>query len=367
LSLIIAVALISAMLADKSVSEYHMIFLYTLLSLWGSIVSAIITGRNNRDEEYCVDNNVNVNQSNSEGSQCVAQAVILTYTFLACNFTACMVALNLLVKMDYPPIVRNVVYISLQIAFVLLAPIVPVAYAGANDFFGFFKSQPMCFVMQYPLTPDNIHIGVVALPVLTGTALTILFVIIILAKVIALHMNGNEAVFSVPTAEVEEKESAIPSRVSFIVHLCFVLTTFGIFIPYILQQVSYYNNYLDIIIEFREWASCVFLNYDGSDSSWQDACGEHQERRPDFALTTWVILCVTGNSILSALVFIPYFLYNIYFSVDFKRDSIVSPAAAPIEVKEPVVEMAIYDPTPVNQANMAELCVVENEAYVSEL
>ena len=58
-----------------------------------------------------------------------------------------------------------------------------------------------------------------------------------------------------------------------------------------------------IMASVLSWTICVFKNYTGTDSSWQDVCGVAPHERISFSYNVFVLSFVSGQGIIITLIF----------------------------------------------------------------
>lgn len=181
-----------------------------------------------------------------------------------------------------------------------------VIYAGVKNEFGFSKTGPgYCMLVPTPFAKKNDNVALLGTPVFVGYATAYL---IFLSAVIYRQI--------VPPLEPHPEDSWLHKvERRFDPYVMIVMFSAIIFIPFIIAQFLTFLWYDEYIQSFTDWAKCVFLNYDGSDESYVEACGLHAKERPTFALVNFQVFLLTGNMILIGPIFIFFHLFQRNFDI----------------------------------------------------
>jgi len=311
---------------------YHIVC-YMVLGIFASASSSNLVGYDldyGYDHAMCFDNAVQREQYQGQ-TPCSGQAIILTYTFLACCSTIWMMAVYWIFKTTKLAwITHTVWYKAHEFFWIFVLPIIPVTYAGANQLYGYSKSLPYCFVQTGMYAPQDASTGVVGVPVLIVTILT--------------HVSMSAHDFYIgmcrcgkpynPRIEHMDGTPVNEKHPNFAIRFV-VMLSFLVFVPYLVAEGNSYRRYDDYVNSFEKWTACVFKNYDGSVDSYYDECGGRPSLRPFVGLARFII-----NSVISSnLVIAPAYLLFYNISTTWYPFTALNYEPAPQDEKEKEVEL----------------------------
>eukprot|EP01040_Poterioochromonas_malhamensis_P015104 gene15104-16846_t len=308
-------------LYTKTWEENYLMIAYNIVALVASTQSWNFIERGDFDDRMCIDNAVNFMQKYRHGP-CVTQGVILHFCFMACSaILLCMAVERMLVHHKLTDWTRHPVYLLAQLLLVFFYPIIPVVVVAANNAYGFSKTQGVCFILSSSFGPRNFDTGLGGLTVFVtwGAA----FIVMILSR---LYL-WQAWVPLCPTKETSGKWKSPHHGVTCMdvlrgidPYFAVIWGSVFVFVPYfaIWGQIQLYQD--GWLGDYRRWVQCVFQNWDGStDSSWEDACGDHVDSRPSNVSNPFLDFALTSNMIIIGTIFIIFHSFHHYINEPEKR------------------------------------------------
>lgn len=309
--------------------DNYLVFLFTVLSFVAAVASCVVNN-NTFEHRFCYDNAVQSNQVDNPMSVCVVQGVILTYTLLACCAIGFMMILDAFLKLnEWYAVYDHIGWVAFQLFFSLILPLIPVIIAGALKYYGFSRTQPFCFVQNYPYGVNNAVTGLVDLPVLIVTILTTL--VFIACCVSYYQLKRREK------TEPQDPKHRLIILYHVLPAMIFVFMMFAVWFGYVIAKGALYGwNKSRWIPSIYAFAQCLFTNYGSTGNSdaayavsaavlvsvqvahnslfcfYAQYCGPHPTRRPDGGLVSWLIVCLTGKSIIVAAVYLTVWLVRTF-------------------------------------------------------
>ena len=249
----------------------------------------------NNDSGHCVDNAVQI--TDEDGSTiCNAQAIILTYSALACCLAWLMQSFDLFLKicLEYKqPDTDKLYWFNIVVIFAL--PLIYAVILLAKGVYGYGGNLPWCFVSVK--ASDNFDIEIFYLPILVITILGVIAMICVMTKIVMTLVKAQSSGSGSEKLLISLKVLKIP--ILFV--SCFLIVWISLFSyrsqTYRLTEISRAS----LIV----WIKCTFAHWDGeTDSSWVSACGAHFKDRVSVNLALWISVCAMGQSILIAVIFL---------------------------------------------------------------
>ncbi len=338
LGVIASVLLILFLIFTKELVNSHMILMYAIISLVVSAQSCNFHASTSTFEDrVCYDKTRYIDQEQGP-STCVNQGMTIVYTFLAAVAVLCLLSIEWTLRTSgYQWATRTWWFFLIEFVVVYLLPIIPTAYASSVGAFGFSKAQGWCYIRSIPYAPENLDVGLTALPLMIGTLIAF-FVVVVASAVHHFTQCTRKNKVAVTSGEVEmqgqgnnqevsnnnptEESSAATSWLTpadgtgetavtaWIMVLIFsIVFIFPFLVRFGLQysmRDEYYNAFVD-------WVQCVFQNYDGTEDSWESACGYHVSKRPAIGMVRMNSLVLTSHSIFVFPVFVVSYLFSYYY------------------------------------------------------
>lgn len=289
-------------------NAYH-VAVYAFLNIIAACAAMNTVGpHRDYNESMCFDNTTNREQDEGQGV-CVGEGIVLVYCFLACCSTIWMLSIYWIFKTTKLSwIVHTKWYLFHEFIWIFVLPIIPTIYAGAYGYYGYSRTQPYCWVRNL-YVPADVTAGIVGIPVLIVTCLTH---VAMTAHdfYIGLCRCGhpyNPLVEHIDGSPLWEKHPNFALR--FVVVFSFI-----VFVPYLVLEASQYRNSEKFQASFKDWTSCLFQNYDGTEESYLDICGARPADRPFVGLARFMYnSVVSSNTVIVPVYIIAYYLSNYFF------------------------------------------------------
>jgi len=99
-----------------------------------------------------------------------------------------------------------------------------------------------------------------------------------------------------------------------------------IIISYLIFRIHFTSTFRNRISDsYADFTKCIFSHFDGTDESWERACGLHPSFRDDVLWYGWLMTVLSGQSVLVSIIYLSQpsvwsFWRTRYLSV--KRDSV---------------------------------------------
>ncbi len=297
---IFGIIMLSYLLITKEAYNYYLFTIHAIINFFASTQSLRMAALKTFEDRYCYDNAINMQQDYGS-SPCVTQGVFLSYCVLASS--GCILAMGiqwLLQSYKMKHIFYHPAYYALQFFIIFLIPVPLVVYPGVHNSFGFFKLLPYCLIMQIPWAEDNLGAHLSGIPVLifyVSGGLT--------------FAGGWIARFFYPIPERHPEDDLLHTvERQCDPHVMMVFFSALILVPYIIANFLILRFYGEFSSSYQTWAQCVFKNYDGTEASWLNACGDHASYRPTIVLAAWQTFTLMGSMILVCPVFIFFHLFS---------------------------------------------------------
>jgi TRAP-type C4-dicarboxylate transport system permease small subunit len=208
-------------------------------------------------------------------------------------------------------------YFWIQMLFIFGGPAIPVIYTGSKGLYGYGGAHAFCiFQMASTL---QIELDIFYYPILAavcGGALCMIFVII---EIIKTTNNHSENLTLSAYQRIRKKVAVVKTSILFVVFYLLLWISVQNF------QFQLIKNYDDLSVSAVSWISCTFANFNPKEpEAWKKTCGSLPKNVVNFDYVTWVILTVSGQSILIAGVYMNAVFAS--FTNQFKAGRSTSPA-----------------------------------------
>jgi hypothetical protein len=223
------------------------------------------------DQKFCRNNAVGLNQSDG-ANICVAQAVILQFTAVACCLAWLMQCIDLYIKLV---IGKKYNWIwKVYVAIIFLAPILPTTSFGGMRVAGYGGRLPWCFVNFK--ASDDIDAGLFYLPILVITIIGVLImvrVMVHIAMTIGKTSIGSHRVASGDEDSIRSTNSSslgfsgkLRAQMSVLrTPILFVALFLVVWVTLFSFRGQNYVNQTKWQDSFVDWVGCVFQNFVSGD------------------------------------------------------------------------------------------------------
>lgn len=282
--------------------QRHLLAVYfACVSAALDVVVLISYGINKRKEgsAFCADNATPYSAHVPGNSFCTFQSIANTYLLISVCCCWMIIALDL-----YARVVRNQKTEHLlrwYFALVSLSPLPSVIYLLGSENYGYsFESPFACMEKLNWNQPQNqiyfVHVPI-ALCILVGT----LAMLPVFFKFLSIRKETKWYLFITPITFWVL--FAMFSGLSVVIKLRYAAIR------------PWYRNKVHTFVE------CVFSHFDGSTASWTEACGSPVGKISTRILTDLMkatLLALTGQALIIAIIYIPYYIYVSFFVQDHK-------------------------------------------------
>jgi len=269
---------------DREKRKQYLVICFAAASCFGSVTSAAIS-LVDFDEVHCATNAVPMDHTDGFT---VCSVQMLTMVFCGIWTTAAWTLLAVDVFMKIVLGMRSTnqyKYVFYGILFVIPTCCV----IGASQVnYQFVGVVPFCWVN----TPGDIAVVIAWMG-----GMTVIGAVAMASVVIRILMSLMSSATK-DSSKMSDKINMVRLPLIFLVVFLILISSF---MGYRIN-ISLYAD--DVQEGLGSFLKCVFKNFDGTQQSWKDACGEHPSNRFSEGLTEWVWFCFIGQSIIVSCIYL---------------------------------------------------------------
>ena len=293
IGLVLCILLVLSWLRDKEKRKQYLLILYVLYSALLATTFVVFSFRS-FFTNFCVTNAVPIDESDGI-NLCSAQAVIFVFSGLGTITCWMLLAVDLYLKIVFNYRQFSIAY---RDSIIIVIIVIPISFAIASTQFplGFQAIVPICFVSSSPAW----YVFFYPLIGLSSVGITAMLAVIYCT---VRRLGSNNIVAGLTLTSMRVLRTPIIFVGSYIV----LFTSFLYFRYYTGINIPRVTNSL------KEFASCVFSTYDGTEKSWQRACGLYPSSRFSFSLICWEFFCAAGQGMFISIIYLPGLLTSCKF------------------------------------------------------
>ena len=297
--------LILTWLSNKEKRKQYLVLCFALSSLFATIPYFIAIFFS-FEELFCSNNASPIDYTDGTNI-CNAQSFLLVYSALAAFNSWMIQSIDLYLKVCLN--LNNVDDHKLKyIIFIFGSPIVSFLAMGIGHKYGYWPGGYSCFFTSHSSFGLNDWTLYLQFSIATVVGSLAMFAVIykIVDSAIKTSTTVTHTTSSSSKNELEcttmravmQNLNMLRTPILFVT--CFLVLAWTV----IGQRIDFLINIRSFNDNMTSWVKCVFNNYDGTQSSWQSACGDRPKAYVE-AAALWEALAEGGNSILVACIYLP--------------------------------------------------------------
>ena len=298
--------LISIQRRAKSKNTEVLVTIYAISSM-ATTLTLLISSSQNPEDIFCHSNTVPITYKDGF-TFCSFQSVVITYSSLVNNLAWLMLAVDLFMKitLGIKEAKKFLVYV---IPIILILPAISMSVLLVNHGEGYTVSTQRCFYaningakyQRYNDLRDDQDIAFFFIPMTIFTSVGSLLMIVVVYSTINI-MRDSMSNFWVVLNLLKTP-------------FAFVLFSDLVWLSLIVSRFQYFRTSPAVRTALKSWIQCIFYNFDEDNLMHFQICGHRPSNIYAFGPIQWQFLCLCGQSIFMASIYLTSFYSSLLYSL----------------------------------------------------